>query len=274
MRQLRNAVAENGGGEPIFWTSLPTAAPLIGAFNHGPVVYYCGDDFSALAGVDHAPVARLERELVARADLILVASEALAERFPAARTRLVPHGVDFDLFSKDTAPAADLPRNGPVAGFYGSLADWIDVEMLAQCARTMPDWTFVLIGDVQTNVSPLAGLGNVQLLGPRPHKSLPSYSQHWTVSLLPFRDTPQIQACNPLKLREYLAAGTPVASMDFPALAPYRDLVSHTSDPSAFAETIRRAAEDAANAPARRARVAAESWDACAAQVEALLETL
>lgn len=272
--QLRESIAARGLRKPIFWTSLPSAAPLVGAFEHGPLVYYCGDDFSALAGVDHRPVAALERALAARADLILVASEALAQKFPAGRTVVLPHGVDFEKFADPAPRAEDLPH-GPVAGFYGSIADWVDVELIARCAQNMPDWTFVLIGKVETDVGALSGLGNVKLLGPRPHDALAGYCQHWTVSLLPFRDTPQIRACNPLKLREYFAAGAPVAaSVDFPALAPYRDLLRLPEGQRDFAATILAAAGDSLSMPDRRARVAAESWDARAQTVNALLETL
>ncbi len=272
--QVRGKMAERGMTRPILWTSLPTAVPVVGALGEGPVVYYCGDDFAALAGVDHAPVAAMERELVGRADLILAASEALAAKFPASRTRLAPHGVDFERFSAPAPRAADLPASGPVAGFYGSIAEWIDVDLLARSAASMPDWTFVLIGDVKVDVSALETLPNVRFLGPRPHEALPSYAQHWDVSVFPFRDTPQIRACNPLKLREYLAAGAPIAAIDFPALRPYADLVRATPDPARFAEAIRLAASDKADVEKRRARVADESWDARARAIDALLEAL
>jgi glycosyltransferase involved in cell wall biosynthesis len=258
----------------VLWTSLPTAAPLLGALGERGVVYYCGDDFGALAGVDHAPVLRMERDLVLRADLVLAASDELAARFPAHKTRLAPHGVDVDLFGAPAPAPQDLPAGKPVAGFYGSLADWIDVDMLASAARSMPDWNFVLIGPVQTDVAPLQGMANVRLLGPRPHADLPGYVQNWTVSLLPFRDNAQIRACNPLKLREYLAAGAPIAATPFPALAPYEALLSVAHSPAAFASAIRIAAEDGGRNAARRARVAEESWDARAAAVSHALEAL
>ena len=272
--QVREAIAARDMKRPILWTSLPTAVPMVGALGEGPVVYYCGDDFGALAGVDHDPVSAMERELVERADLILAASERLAAKFPASRTVLMPHGVDFRLFSTPARRAADLPTRGRIAGFYGSIAEWIDVELIARCAEAMPDWTFVLIGQAQVDVSRLDAMPNVRLLGPRPHEALPSYAQHWDVSILPFRDTPQIRACNPLKLREYLAAGAPIASIDFPALAPYADVIRVTADPARFEETIRLAAGDVADAGLRRTRVAEESWDARVEKIDALLETL
>jgi len=273
-RQIRNVMMERHLKDPIIWTSLPTALPIIGELGKGPVVYYCGDDFSALAGVDHKPVAELEKRLVDRADLIFAASDALVAKFPSVKTVLAPHGVDFDHFRTPAPRADDLPASGRIAGFYGSIAEWIDIEMIASCARQMPDWTFVLIGKPQVDVGVLAALPNVRLLGPRPHEALPGYVQHWDVSLLPFRDSPQIRACNPLKLREYLAAGTPIAAIDFPALGPYRDLVSFTSDPAKFHHAILSAKNDARPFKLRRMRVASESWEARAEAINTVLEQL
>jgi glycosyltransferase involved in cell wall biosynthesis len=276
--QVRRKMAERGLKRPILWTSLPTAVPLLGALGEGPVVYYVGDDFGALPGVDHEPVNAMESALVERADLILAASEALVSKFPANRTVFMPHGVDFARFSTPAPRAADLPASGRIAGFYGSVAEWVDVDLLARCAAGMPDWTFVLIGEPQPNVDvgPLRAAPNVRLLGPRPHQALPSYVQHWDVSLLPMRDTAMIRAGNPLKLREYLASGTPIAATDFgfPSLAPYADLIRATADLTRFCETIRLAAGDKADSERRRARVADEGWEARARATGALMEAL
>ncbi|MFA0407048.1 glycosyltransferase family 1 protein, partial [Vibrio splendidus] len=53
LRQLKPVIAELKLHNPILWTSLPTAVDLCGHLGESAVVYYCGDDFSALAGVDH-----------------------------------------------------------------------------------------------------------------------------------------------------------------------------------------------------------------------------
>lgn len=230
---------------PLLWISLPSAVDLVGKLGERAVIYYCGDDFSALAGVDHEAIARCEARLVEKADLILAASPALASRFPPHKTRLLSHGVDLGLFMPPQPRPADLPSGRPIAGFYGSLSDWIDVPLLADTARALPHWDLVLIGPRQTDLSPLAGLPNVHLLGPRPHHTLAAYAQHWQVSLLPFVDNAQIRACNPLKLREYLATGRPVVSTDFPALDGYRALVHLPRPGDSLAQAIQRAALDA-----------------------------
>lgn len=272
--RLRTEIARHELKDHALWTSLPTALPLVGALGERACVYYCGDDFGALAGVDHAPVVAMERDLAARADLIIAASEPLAARFNAQRTLLAPHGVDYDLFATPAPRAPELATDRPTAGFYGSLAEWIDVPALAAAARALPHWDFVFIGPVQTDVSELAALPNVRMLGPRPHGELPRFSQHWSASLLPFRDTAQIRACNPLKLREYLAAGSPIVSTLFPAMAAYADCLTVCANPADLAQAIERAQADAVRNELRRARVAAESWDARARAVEDAIEAL
>lgn len=273
-RQVRNALERKKIHKPVIWTSLPTAIDVVEKINGRALVYYCGDDFSALAGVDHEPVAQMEKRLAAQADLIIAASDVLASRFPAHKTLAIPHGVDYRLFSEPALRAPDLPVGRPIAGFYGALADWIDVGMIAHAAKSLPNWDFVLIGPVQTNISVLERLPNVHLLGPRAHSTLPSYSQHWTISMLPFHDNAQIQACNPLKLREYLAAGTPIVATPFAALAPYADLARIVTDRDSFANDLLEASKDFARNNIRRLCVREESWDMRARDVAAALAGL
>ncbi|MCX2757659.1 glycosyltransferase [Vibrio sp. Sgm 22] len=227
LHQLKPVIAELNLNEPILWTSLPTAVDLCGHLGESSVVYYCGDDFSALAGVDHDTVAQHESELIDKATLIFAASKKLMDKFPKHKSHLLPHGVDVDLFSTPAPRANDLPSNHrPIAGFYGSLSKWLDYEMIGQVANAMPEWDFVFIGPNELDTLMLPKLSNVHYLGPRPHHTLPSYSQHWDVSLLPFVDNEQIRACSPLKLMEYLAAGTPIITTPFPALVPYQEHVT------------------------------------------------
>jgi glycosyltransferase involved in cell wall biosynthesis len=259
---------------PVLWISLPSAVDAVGALEESAVVYYCGDDFGALAGVDHVRCLEMEAELAARSDLILAASPAMAARFPAAKAHVLPHGVDLGLFGTPAPRAVDLPA-GPVAGFYGTLAEWLDYGLIAATARRLPEWRFVFVGPVAANVSAIAALPNVSLLGARPHAALPSYAQHWSAGLIPFLDNAQIRASNPLKLREYLAAGQPIVATPFPAMLPYAEHLSVAATAEAFADALRATLLDPPGAAAaRRAAVAGESWDARAATAAALIDGL
>lgn len=273
--QIKPLIAANEMKRPIVWTSLPTALPVIGALGERAVVYYAGDDFGALAGVDHRPVLAMERQLAEKADLVIAASPLIAERFASHKTRVLPHGVDFDLFAQDAPRADDLPSGRPVAGFYGSLNGWIDVEALAKAACALPDWDFVLIGNVETDITGLRACRNVHFPGPRAHHELPHYSRHWDVSLLPFRRNRQIDASNPLKMREYLAAGTPVAaSYLFPAALPFADAILTPQGSESLSDIILRAKNDSRPKAWRQSLVQDESWDTRVATLQSWLGAL
>ena len=260
---------------PVVWASLPTAVDVIGAIPDKGVVYYCGDDFGALNGVDHKPVLGCEKRLADRADLILASSEYLCAKFDAVRTRYLPHGVDLCRFSTPTARADDLPEGNKIAGFYGSISAWLDIDLMHKTACLLPDWQFVFVGNVTIDVSVLESLSNVVFLGPKKHADLPGYVQHWTASLLPFVDSAQIRACNPLKLREYMAAGRPVIATPFPALDPYLEYISVARTPKAFASELQKVAtESPFRSNCRSQAVSGEDWKARAKELGGWLDAI
>jgi glycosyltransferase involved in cell wall biosynthesis len=266
--QVRQAMRTLGIERPVVWASLPSAVQLLGTLGERGVVYYCGDDFSSLAGVDHGPVSRQEAELVRRADHVFAVTPVLAARFPPAKTTLLPHGA------APTVRPADLPPS-PVAGFYGSIDDRLDQALLAHVADCLPHWTFVLIGETHVSLDALQGLPNVRLLGPRRYADLPGYVQHWDVSLLPYRNTPMVQASNPLKLREYLAGGRAVVATACPAVEPYADVVCIARNASEFAAAVESSRQETdEHVLRRRVRVQPETWQARAATAAAVIDAI
>ena len=272
--QLRTRVKAMGLKNPVLWIAFPTGLVAIAAGLHDKIIYYCADDYGALGGVDHEPVLEMEKVLVEKADMILATSETLMEKFPAEITHFLPHGVDLEKFTTPVPRAVDLADAPKIAGFYGSFLDRIDVPLLRQTALDLPDWQFVFIGRVEDHEKQLLALDNVTFLGSRPHDELAGYVQHWTVSMLPFRDCPMVDAMNPLKLREYLAAGTPIASVEFPALAPYRPLVSLGNGGRDFASAIIEASKDTGRKNERQQSVAGESWRQRALEAHEFIESL
>lgn len=270
--QLHPILEKMSLNAPILWSSLPTAADLCGHLNESAVVYYCGDDFSALAGVDHNVVAMHEQSLAEKANLIFAASENIKAKFPACKTQLLPHGVDTNLFSTPSLRADDLPSNGkPIAGFYGSLSHWLDYDLIQHMAQNLPDWEFVFIGPVELTACQLPKLPNIYYLGPKAHHLLPSYSQHWDVSLLPFKSNQQIQSCSPLKLMEYLAAGSAIVTTDFPALKPFRKYVNVAQSSEEMISMLNLARQQP-KLPSDI--VTQESWDSRSKFVNWMLELL
>lgn len=272
--QLRPIVSKLALDSPILWASLPTAVDYAGYLNDSDLVYYCGDDFRYLSGVDHSTAERREVEMLTKANLIIASSENLINRFPEQTTRFLPHGVDFNLFSQPVARAHDLPENtNPTAGFYGSISEWIDFTLLKKTISRLQHWNFVFIGRVHVDISEISGFKNTYFLGEKAHSLLPTYCQHWTASLLPFIRNEQIKACNPLKLREYLAAGKPIISTSFPAAMEYKHSISIVSNSSDMVTALEQTINDG-NQKARQRMVTKHTWEARANQVSKWLDEL
>ncbi|MDF2152154.1 glycosyltransferase [Vibrio sp. CAU 1672] len=269
--QLRRHLKRHGVQAPLFWASLPTAVDVCRGLAKNGIVYYCGDDFGSLAGVDHATVLEHEADLVEAADLILVASQALEEKFPKNKTVTISHGVDCALFTNPAPKANDLAGQRQVLGFYGSLSAWLDYALIASVAEQNPNWDLVFIGPNEFDHVPLPDRDNIHYLGPRPHHQLPRYSQHWEASWLPFINNQQIQACNPLKLLEYLAAGKPVISTAFPALAPFADVIHVVQTANEVSDCLKHL-DSSHSAP--YIAIQEHSWDHKAQLVEQLVRQL
>ncbi|AUI85984.1 glycosyl transferase [Vibrio azureus] len=270
--QLVRALQSLNFVNPIYWTSLPTAADICLAMNARATIYYCGDDFGSLAGVDHEVVLKHEQKLVESADIIFSASDKLSLTFPEDKTITLHHGVDYDLFTKPAIRATDFPTTGrKVLGFYGSLSNWLDYELIEQVARKAKDWDLIFIGKNECRRNHLPKMNNVFYLGPRPHHSLPSYSQHWDASWLPFINNAQINACNPLKLLEYLCAGRPIISTPFPALAPYIDIINIAEDADAVCHSLNHPLPPPKTL---KDELKASSWQSVAEKVDKLVRAL
>lgn len=255
---------------PIMWTFLPTAIGLVGKLRERAVIYHCVDDNAEFRGVDRSMLRRAERELVKAADVIFTSSELLwrERRQENPRTYFIPHGVDVDLFARALNPDLPLPADlrmlrPPIVGFCGLIADYVDLELIAGAARRKPTWSFVLIGRCVTDVRVLRSLPNVHLLGQRPYHSLAGYFRGFDVGVIPFRVNALTVRANPLKLREYLAAGLPVVSTPLPEAARHGALVHIADGSQAFVEEIERAIEERGEPfiEARLAAMRAESWE-------------
>ncbi|MDC3190466.1 glycosyltransferase [Pseudoalteromonas elyakovii] len=226
--------------EPIvYWLSLPTAISLISPREQDKFIYYCGDDFSALAGVDHKMVAPFESDLIAKADTIYVVSEFLANKMPKSKVKMLSHGVDLELFTTQTTKAVELEQIcKPIIGFYGSLNAWLDKALLLKLTKERPEYQLVLIGHLVEDFSELLKLDNVSHIPAVEHDRLASFSQHWQVSILPFVDNEQIRACDPLKLKEYIATGTPIVTTRFAAVNPYQETILIADNHQGFIERL------------------------------------
>ncbi|HIF9347601.1 glycosyltransferase family 1 protein [Photobacterium damselae subsp. damselae] len=257
----------------VIWCSLPSAVDYLDICDGDIVVYYCGDDFSALAGVDHTKVARLEQQLIQQADVIFAASSPLQQKFPPEKTHLLPHGVDLDLF---TPPALPIDKDQiKTVGFYGSLNTWLDYDLIIRLAQQCPEITFHFVGKKECPASHTLIQQNIQLHPPCSHPELISHLTHWDCAIMPFINNRQIQHCNPLKLREYLASARHIICSDFPAAQQYSSHLTIANNTQQWLNALKNPIPiTEQKITMRRQILSTESWQARQQQVIAELQSL
>lgn len=267
---LGRACRKLGFQDPITWTFVPSSADVVGSLGERLVIYHCVDEFSKFTGTDETAILEMERGLMEKADMVVVSSSRLYEtkhRYNP-NTFLVTHGVDVAHFRSACLPATEAPSDcaelrRPVIGFFGLIADWVDLDVVRYLACAKPDWSLLLIGEVQTDTSALRDLSNVHILGRRSYQSLPAYCKAFDVAILPFVVNELTVAANPLKLREYLAAGLPVVATPLPEVLKLNGLVRMARTPGEFLHQIEALLNDGRCGPdhAVSALMDVESWD-------------
>jgi glycosyltransferase involved in cell wall biosynthesis len=163
-----------------------------------------------------------------------------------------------------------------VIGFFGTVADWVDLEVVRYLAASRPQWSLLLVGDIQTDTSALRELSNVHLLGRRSYQSLPAYCKAFDVAILPFVVNELTVAANPLKLREYLAAGLPVVATPLPEVLKLNSLVRMARTPGEFLDQIEALLNEGRRGPdpAVSVLMERESWDQKVEELSAIITGL
>jgi glycosyltransferase involved in cell wall biosynthesis len=235
---------------------------------------------------DHAPgwndnFERDERALIRRADLVIAASEQMAERLHAKVRRevhVLPNGADVAAFDKTLNSCASLPTDlraipRPRLGYVGSLHPQVDYGLVADLARRQPDWHFVFVGHAVSHTDPradaeratCAALANVHFLGGKPVHEVPQYMVNMDVNLMCYRlsEGTWIKAGYPLKLHEYLAAGRPIVSVDMPTVRPFSEVIQLATGVDDWQQAIECAVLTGGRGSpeSRRAIAAQNSWD-------------
>ena len=284
-RALNRWMRAAGFGRPIVWTFLPTplVRDVMRDIDPAVSVYYCIDDFASSSPAARR-ITRSEEQLCREVDLVFVTSEKLrqkAARF-TDRVTVFPFGVSYRKFetvreAADQVPPdlAALPR--PIVGYVGGVHQWMDMPMLADVARRMPETTFALVGPLQIDVTD-ATAANLHFLGKRPHDDVPRYIKGFDVGIVPYRLSDYTANVYPTKLNEYLAMGIPVVATDLPEIrrfnAEHGPRVAVADGAEAFVAALKAALEPA-SPDERRARIAVargNSWHARIARMSTLID--
>ncbi|MEK7165869.1 MAG: glycosyltransferase, partial [Patescibacteria group bacterium] len=220
-----------------------------------------------------------ENDLLKKADIILSSSDYLSYQFRKYSSKMLSfkNAGEYKHFAESSKKLKAIPTDikhlsGPVIGYYGALADWLNTDLIEQLAKDFPHASIVLIGLV--NNSHLLSLTdkypNIHLLGEKPYTELPKYLARFDVCLIPFKLNKLIQATNPVKIYEYFASGKPVVATSIPELLPYNKLIYLADNPRRFSQKVKQAlAEKSVTLQQQRRKIAqSNTWQDRAAALE------
>ena len=249
MRALVQGLQRSLGGMPqVHWFYTPMAMRFARGLDCDLRVYDCMDELSAFR---FAPpdLADMERDLLASANLVFTGGQSLfaAKRDRHSDVHLFPSSVDVAHFGQARDPLADPADQAGIArpriGYFGVIDERMDLGLVDQSAREMPDVQFVMLGPV-AKIEPqdLPRRPNIHWLGRKEYADLPAYIANWQAAWMPFALNESTRFISPTKTPEFLAAGRQVTS------TAVTDVVSPYGDQGlvriADASTITRALRD------------------------------
>jgi alpha-maltose-1-phosphate synthase len=204
---------------------------------------------------------RLERAVLAGADLVLVVSgplAAYARTRGAKRVVVLPNGVDVRRFAKPSRVRE------PRCVFLGTLRPWHGIGTIVEAWRLLgPEAPSLLVVGDGPERAELEALG-AEVTGAVPHAQVPGLLSTAAIGLAPYAsDAPDY--FSPLKLFEYLASGLAVVAGAIPGVreivGPEQAVLVPPGDPEALAAAVSELARDRS----RRARLGAAGRELVAA---------
>ncbi|WP_456314404.1 glycosyltransferase [Pseudomonas shirazensis] len=203
---------------PVGWFYSASFSPLLEQLDFETVVYDCMDELSLFKG---APTHLIDQEkyLMSYADIIFTGGKSLYESKKQLHTNVYcfPSSVDESHFAKalnGIEIATDIVNiPSPVVGYYGVIDERIDLQLLHETSKKLPNVSFVMIGPLaKIEETDLPKENNIYYLGMKSYNELPNYLKAFDIAMMPFALNDATKYISPTKTLEYMAAGKPIIS--------------------------------------------------------------
>lgn len=238
------------GNDAIIGVGRPTELALA-ACSRLPAAwrfYDAMDDFPEFyRGRSRTATARVEAELAARVDRIIVSSTYLGRKFATVGRPLtrIANAYDMTLLPPFEPGVARTPH----IGFIGCLGSWLDWDVVIAVATAVAPAPVTLAGPLA--VQPSAALpSNVRLLPPCSQTEGIALLRTFSAGLIPFKQNALTAGVDPIKYYQYRGMGLPVLTTRFGEMAERTgvDGVFFLDDAAAIMESIAKAAKYGATA--------------------------
>lgn len=244
---LLNFIKERGFGEvDILWFDSPLFGFLLGTITYKKSILRIADYAKGFGAVSDAQF-NAEINIANKVDAVIYTAKNLKEKYDQikdkSKMKYVPNGIDLDFFKaadRSLPPQLeDIPE--PRAIYVGAIHDWFDVDLVYYCAKNLPNYSFIIIGPEQKDLSLLKKLKNIHILGSIPYAKIPAFLYNSQVGIIPFnvKDYPDlVNSINPLKMYEYLACGLKVVSVEWEQINDMNDIINLVTTKDEFVNAI------------------------------------
>jgi len=255
----------------LLWTYNPLTTRILNVNKFGNLIYHCVDEIKAQPGMPVQLLEEAESDLIVLSSVIFTTAKQLYEtrRNLNENTFYLSNVADYNHFQKALLNETVVPNDlnvipKPIAGFIGALSGYkVDFQLIKQAAIENPEVSFVLIGkigegDPWSDVSSLKEMKNIYFLGPKKYEELPAYLKGFDLAMLPNTLNEYTDSMFPMKFFEYLAAGSPVVSVDLKSLSDFHDVCFLSESYKDFSKNIRLALNDTTEQIEKRVGLAKE----------------
>ena len=268
-RRVRRTWRRRGWINPKLVLTVPYLLPVARKLGLQRTIYRVVDNYQAYWPDRAKTIARQEEELVRETCATVVTSRLLAEWFTeripscAHKIHYVPNGISPSMLREPRAalagprplqrqfPQQFMAKTGPVVGHYATIAPRYGGELLLALAERLPDFRFILMGQVVSGAS--AYTETMKALAEKPNVVMTGYLKEpdsrevlWQCDIMiipiPMDDLGRFGCPN--RLWTFMASGRPIVSTSMPEVTQFGDLVYIADDPEAMASALVAAAAE------------------------------
>lgn len=215
------------------------------------VVYDCMDNHQAFDLARRNPVwsrrmLDAEERLLQRSDRVFASSgslkKTLLERYRLKNEIVViNNGIHLeDEGNSQALPAVvdgALGRQGVKLLYVGTVASWLDVELLVRTVEQLDDVTVLLVGPCEVQ---LPRHERILHLGPVVHRQIYGVMSRADALIMPFKVDELVLGVDPVKLYEYVYSGKPTIAVRYPETERFEEFVYLYRDGDEYLSMVER----------------------------------
>lgn len=220
-------------GYPLYYRYIPENYK-------GKIIYDCMDNHEALcADSETAEKIKVqEKNLIKRADIVIVTADKLREKVILLgalpeKTVLIRNGTDMSVMAVPRQPKV---REKYKIGYFGTIAEWFDYDVLVKSLKKFSDIEYHLIGPVGKNLEEKQE--GIVMEGSVEHSRLYEMTKDYDCFVMPFVVNDVVEWVDPVKLYEYIAMGKCIISIKYKEIERFQDYIYMYSNQEEYLQLL------------------------------------